>query len=257
MQVYKYFDIGSAKIKRDEMENIPHYMIDVVEPTVNLNVKDFKDMAYKYIEDIYSRKKIPILVGGTGFYIRAVLYDTDFLFENEEDALNIRNELYNLLETKGIKYIYDKLKAVDEESANSIPIENERRIVRALEFYRLHNFPISRHNREEKEKESVFDFDFFVLNCNRDILYDRINKRVDKMMDDGFLEEVENLIKMGIDKKYNSMKSIGYSELYDYIKGINRNLDESVELIKQHTRNYAKRQLTWFRGQENIKWVNL
>lgn len=260
VQVYKYLDIGSAKIKDEEMQGIPHHMISVVEPNINLNVKEFKDMAGKCIEDILKRKKMPILVGGTGFYIRAVLYDTDFLYEDEVEATRIRNELYDELKEEGINKIYNELKIVDEKSAVIIPKENERRIIRALEFYKLHGFPISKHNEIEKNKDSKYDFEFYVLNIDRDKLYDRINRRVDKMIKDGLVKEVGMLIKKGYTKELNSMKSIGYSELYDYCNENmcdKKKLDEIIELIKQHSRNYAKRQLTWFRAQKNIKWVNV
>lgn len=257
VQVYKYFDIGSAKIKKNEMQGIPHYMIDEVEPKVNLNVKEFKTLANNYIENIYSRKKIPILVGGTGFYIRAVLYDTDFLYEDDKEATTIRNNLYNELNDKGIEYLYNELKKVDNESTKIIPIENQRRVIRALEFYKLHNFPISEHNKNEKMKESKYDFNFYVLNCEREKLYERINKRVDNMIKEGLVNEVQKLINMGITKDYNAMKSIGYSEIYDYLVNKNSNLEQYIDLIKQHTRNYAKRQLTWFRAQKDIIWIDV
>lgn len=258
VQVYKYFDIGSAKLKNEEMQGIPHYMIDEVDPSINLNVKDFKDMAKKYIDDILGRGKVPILVGGTGFYIRAVLYDTDFLEEDEEEVLRVRTELYDELEKDGIDKLFERLQKVDKKSAEVIPKENHRRIIRALEFYALHGFPISKHNEAEKMKESKYDFDFYVLDMQREKLYDRINKRVDKMIEEGLIDEVKMLIDKGYDKSLNAMKSIGYSELYDYCKekkDDKEKLDEILSLIKQHSRNYAKRQLTWFRAQENVKWI--
>lgn len=269
VQVYKYLDIGSGKVSKDEMEGIPHYMIDVVEPSVNLNVKEFKDMAVKYIDDILSRKKTPILVGGTGFYIRAILYDTDFLEEDEQLHLKVREELYDELDKYGIETLYARLKEIDIESYNSIPIGNITRIIRALEFYKLHNFPISKHNLVEKLKESKYDYDFFVLNMNREKLYDRINRRVDNMINEGLLLEIKKLIDMGINKNNNSMKSIGYKELYDFCLNKNnfdiksfdlktkREIEGRIELIKKNSRNYAKRQLTWFRAQKNIIWIEI
>lgn len=264
VQVYKYLDIGSGKVTKAEMDGIPHYMIDVVEPSVNLNVKEFKDMAVKYIDDIISREKTPILVGGTGFYIRAILFDTDFLEEDEKLHLKVREELYDELDKKGIEILYNRLKEVDFESYKKIPIGNVTRIIRALEFYKLHNFPISEHNLVEKAKESKYDYDFYVLNMDRAKLYDRINKRVDKMINDGLLFEVKKLIDMGINKDSNSMKSIGYKELYDFCIDKNnfdinlfddetkKELENKIELIKKNSRNYAKRQLTWFKAQKNI-----
>lgn len=270
VQVYKYLDIGSAKPSKSELSEVKHYMIDEVMPDINLNVKDFKDMANRYINEIYSKNKLPVLVGGTGFYIKAVLYDTDFLYEDEDKSKVIRDELYRRLEKNGIDDLYEELTKIDSDSAMKIPIENERRVIRAIEFYKLHNMPISQHNREENSKESPYNYEFYVLNMDRDRLYDKINTRVDLMIDNGLLKEVKHLIDMGLDKSYNSMKSIGYNELYDFckersiIEDIN-NLDcESkvelkhlIELIKQHSRNYAKRQLTWFKSQKNISWVNV
>ena len=243
-------------------------MIDEVEPNINLNVKEFKDMANAYINDILSRKKVPILVGGSGFYIRAVLYDTEFLDEDDIESQNIRKELNNLYEEKGIDYLFDILKDVDVESSEIIPKENVKRVVRAIEFYKLHGFPISKHNSEEKAKESIYDYEFYVLNMERDRLYDRINARVDKMISDGLLIEIKQLINMGLGSDLNSMRSIGYAELYDFvrendeIRDINElssdkkeELNFLVDKIKQHSRNYAKRQLTWFKAQKNIIWI--
>lgn len=268
VQVYKHLDIGSAKITKEEMEGIRHYMIDEVEPNVNLNVKEFKDRANIYIDDIISRGKTPILVGGSGFYIRAVLYDTDFLEENEEKSMAIRSELYDLLEKRGIDYIYGELAKIDPESIDKIPKENERRVIRAIVFYKMHGKPISVHNKEEKTKESKYDYVFYVLNRDRESLYKRIDNRVDIMIRNGLLVEEKKLINMGLGKDLNSMKSIGYAELYDFVSendeitnidALNddkrKELDRIIELIKQHSRNYAKRQLTWFRSQENVTWI--
>lgn len=270
VQVYKYLNIGSAKPSKSELAEVPHYMIDEVEPNINLNIKEFKDLANNYIEKIYAKNKLPILVGGTGFYIKAVLYDTDFLYEDDFEVEKLRNELYDRLEKEGIDSLYSELGTIDPDSIAKIPKENERRVIRAIEFYRLHGIPISKHNRDENEKESKYDYDFYVLNMDRDNLYNRINTRVDKMIKDGLLREIKTLIDMGIDKNCNSMKSIGYSELYDFCKNRQMidNVDELdgdskeklniiVDAIKQHSRNYAKRQLTWFRAQKNIKWINL
>lgn len=268
MQVYKYLDIGTAKPSKEELQLVAHYMIDEVMPTVNLNVKEFKDLANKYIDKIYEKNKLPILVGGTGFYIKAILYDTDFLYEDDSKSSKIREELYDRLEKEGIDSLYSELKEIDHESAIKIPKNNERRVIRAIEFYRLHNIPISKHNREENEKESKYDFNFYVLDMDRDELYDRINKRVDVMIENGLLKEVKMLINMGLDKNLNSMKSIGYSELYDFckerdvIENVNdldidskNKLKLLIDLIKQHSRNYAKRQMTWFRAQKNVEFV--
>lgn len=264
VQVYKYLNIGSAKPTKEEMQGINHYMIDEIDPKVDFNVKEFKDKANEYIDRIISNGKLPILVGGTGFYIRAVLYDTDFLYEDEDESKKIREELNSLRDEKGIDYLYDELKKIDMDSAIVIPKNNEKRVIRAIEFYRLHGYPISKHNREEKERESKYDYEFYVLNMDREKLYDRINDRVDKMFEKGLLKEVKSLIDMGISKDSNAMRSIGYNELYDFCKNVNiddidkndNKLNEIKELIKQHSRNYAKRQLTWFKAQENVVWIN-
>lgn len=270
VQVYKYLDIGSAKPSKTELLSVKHYMIDEVEPNINLNVKEYKEMVDHYIELIYSRNKLPILVGGTGFYIKAILYDTDFLYENETDAKSIRKQLYEKLKNEGIDSLYEELRKVDPGSIEKIPKENVRRVIRAIEFYRLHNIPISVHNKIENEKESKYNYKFYVLNMDRGLLYNRINKRVDMMIEKGLLKEVKTLINMGLTKDMNSMKSIGYSELYDFcskrdmIENTKDLDDESkielnllIDLIKQHSRNYAKRQLTWFKAQKNIVWVDV
>ena len=268
VQVYKHLNIGSAKITKEEMGGIRHYMIDEVEPSVNLNVKDFKDMANVYIKDILKRGKAPILVGGSGFYIRAILYNTDFLEENDTEVLKTREKLKNELDAKGVDYLYERLKEIDIESAKVIPKENVKRVMRAIEFYEMHNFPISKHNLEEKMKESYYEYEFYVLNMERDRLYERINKRVDNMIADGLLLEIKGLINMGLSSDLNSMRSIGYAELYDFVKkndpinNINElkennkeELNYLIDKIKQHSRNYAKRQLTWFKAQKNIIWI--
>ena len=267
VQVYKYLDIGSAKPSKELLNEVPHYMIDEVEPSINLNVKEFKDMAKKHIDDILSRGKLPILVGGTGFYIRAVLYDTAFLYEDEKEAETIRKYLEKELEDKGIDYIYERLQSVDKKSVEIIPKGNVRRVIRALQFYELHKIPISTHNEQERAKESPYDFTYYVLNTDRETLYRRINDRVDKMIADGLLLEEKKLINMGLTKDLNSMSSIGYKELYDFckvrdeIKDISL-LDEDskkelsllIDTIKQTSRNYAKRQLTWFKSEKNVEW---
>lgn len=258
VQVYKYLDIGSAKIMPYEMQGIPHYMIDEVMPNVDLNVNEFKKMAVHYIDDIISREKLPILVGGTGFYIRAILYDTDFLVEDENTAKSVREYYYSIYEKCGIDAIYKKLYDVDSVSANTIERGNVRRLIRALEFYELHNFPISTHNEIEKNKECKYDNLFFVLSEDREKLYEKINGRVEEMFDKGLIDEVKRIIKIPVSKNNNSMKSIGYRELFDYCYN---NLDDDKELknikeeIKKHTRNLAKRQFTWFRAQKNILWT--
>lgn len=266
VQVYKELDIGSAKPSLEERKIVPHYMIDEVDPNVNLNVKDFKDLATKYIEDIQKRGKLPILVGGSGFYIDAVLFDTEFLHEDENESSRIRKDLESDLETKGIDYLYAELKNVDEKALTYIPKENVRRVIRAIEFYRLHGIPISIHNEQERNKDCKYDYTYNVLCMDREKLYQRINLRVDEMIKKGLLIEVKSLINKGYDLNLNSMNSIGYKELYNFCKArekidsidlldseSKKELDVIIEEIKMHSRNYAKRQMTWFRSKKNIK----
>lgn len=251
IQVYKELNIGSAKIMPEEMQGIKHYLIDVLEPTEDFNVFIFKKMAKEAIEDIISRGKIPIIVGGTGFYIQSIIYDIDF---DEEDNSKIRLELEELAREKGNDYIHGELAKVDKASAMKIHPNNTKRVIRALEYYRLNNKPISLHNETERAKEAVFDAKYFVLNDKRELLYERINKRVDKMIQLGLVEEVSSLLDKGLDSSYNSMQGIGYKEIVEYLDG-KCSLDEAVDNIKKNTRHFAKRQLTWFRREENVNWI--
>ena len=251
IQVYKELNIGSAKIMPEEMQGIRHYLIDVLEPTEDFNVFIFKKMAKEAINDIISRGKIPIIVGGTGFYIQSIIYDIDF---EEEDNSKIRLELEELAKEKGNDYIHGELAKVDKASAMKIHPNNTKRVIRALEYYRLNNKPISLHNETERAKEAVFDAKYFVLNDKRELLYERINKRVDKMIQLGLVEEVRGLLDNGLDSSYNSMQGIGYKEIVEYLDG-KCSLDEAVDNIKKNTRHFAKRQLTWFRREENVNWI--
>lgn len=251
IQVYKELNIGSAKIMPEEMQGIRHYLIDVLEPTEDFNVFIFKKMAKEAIEDIISRGKIPIIVGGTGFYIQSIIYDIDF---DEEDNSKIRLELEELAKEKGNDYIHGELAKVDKASAMKIHPNNTKRVIRALEYYRLNNKPISLHNETERAKEAVFDAKYFMLNDKRELLYERINKRVDKMIQLGLVEEVSSLLDKGLDSSYNSMQGIGYKEIVEYLDG-KCSLDDAVDNIKKNTRHFAKRQLTWFRREENVNWI--
>lgn len=270
VQMYKLLDIGSAKPSMEELAEVKHYMIDEFEPDVNLSVKEFKEVATRYIEEIYIKGKLPILVGGSGFYINAILYDTEFLYEDDTEAEKVRNELHALYNEKGIDYIYDILKNIDIEATKYIDKNNVKRVIRAIEFYKLHNMPISEHNRLEKMKESPYDYTYYVLNMERDRLYERINRRVDLMIEKGLLKEVKLLIDRGFGRELNSMMSIGYKELYDFVRDRDiilsiddlndsdkKELNIIIDEIKKHSRNYAKRQLTWFRSQKNIIWKDV
>lgn len=258
MQIYQGMDIGTAKIKPEEMEGIPHYMIDEWPADFPCNVATFKGKVADYIEEIYQKGKVPILVGGTGFYINAILYDTQFKETNVDE--DYRNKLWDLAKEHGATFLHEKLKAVDPESAEAIHPNNIKRVIRALEYYKETGMPISKHNQAEKEKrievESPYDFTFFVLDMERSLLYERINIRIDQMLEEGLVEEVRFFYDSGLDEALPSMKAIGYKEFFPYFKG-EMPLDVCVEKLKQNTRNYAKRQLTWFRHQTQPTFIEV
>lgn len=253
MQVYKQMNIGTAKITAEEMDGVPHYLIDELEPEEEFNVVRFQQLAKKYMQLIYDQNKIPILVGGTGFYIQAVLYDIDFT-DNETDT-TYRNELEQLLEDKGGEYLYQLLKETDPESAEAIHPNNSKRVIRALEFARLTGDKISEHNKEQRSKESPYQFCYFVLNKDRAKLYETINYRVDMMLKNGLLEEVKRLAEKGYTRDLVSMQGLGYKELLAYLEG-ETTLEEAIEILKRDTRHFAKRQLTWFKREKDVVWVN-
>ena len=253
MQVYKNMDIGSAKIYPEEMQGIKHYLIDELEPNEEFHVVRFQEMAKRALEEIYAKGKIPIVVGGTGFYIQALLYDIDFT-ENEEDT-SYRRELEQLAVEKGAEYLHEQLRKVDEKSAEEIHANNIKRVIRALEFYKQTGQKISEHNEAERAKESPYNFCYFVLTDDRALLYDRINLRVDQMLEDGLIEEVRALKVKGYTKEMVSMQGLGYKEILDYLD--NRySLEEAIYILKRDTRHFAKRQLTWFRRERNVIWID-
>lgn len=254
IQVYKGMDIGSAKITKEETDGIPHHLIDILEPKEEFNVHIFKKLATKAINDISSRGKIPIIVGGTGFYIQAVLYDINF--DDTETDYEYREYLEQLAKDKGNAFLHDMLKKVDHESAAAIHCNNLKRVIRALEYYKQTGKKISEHNEKERENKSPYNFAYFVLNDKRDKLYNRINQRVDIMFDNGLLKEMETLIAKGYTRDLVSMQGIGYKELFNYFDG-KTSLDETKELIKKNTRHFAKRQLTWFRREKNVTMLNI
>lgn len=253
MQVYRHMDIGSAKIQKEEMQEIPHYLIDTFEPDEEFHVVKFQEYAKKYLEEIYEEGRIPIVAGGTGFYIQALLYDIDFTEEQEDSAY--RKELEKIAKEQGAHILHEKLKAVDAKSAEEIHENNIKRVIRALEFYHLSGEKISEHNEKERQKESPYNFAYFVLNDERERLYDRINQRVDIMLEQGLVEEVKKLKDMGYHKQMVSMQGLGYKEILDYLDGA-YTLEEAVYRIKRDTRHFAKRQLTWFRREREVHWVN-
>lgn len=254
MQVYKHMDIGSAKIMPDEMDGVKHHLIDILEPKDDFNVVLFQQKCFEAMEEIYAAGHIPILTGGTGFYIQAVLYGIDFT-ENEEDT-SYREELEKIAKTEnGIEKLHNRLKEVDPASADAIHANNVKRVIRALEFYHLTGQKISEHNESEREKEAAFNAAYFVLNDDRDKLYERIEERVDQMVKNGLVEEVNSLRAMGCERHMVSMQGLGYKEILDYLTG-EIDLDRAIYLIKRDTRHFAKRQLTWFRREKEVIWVN-
>ncbi len=253
MQVYKGCDIGSAKLSPEEMEGVPHYLIDVLDPTEEFDVARFQQMAKEALETIYSHGHIPILVGGTGFYIQALLYDIDFT-EQEKDAA-CREQLKQYADEHGEEALHEKLAQVDPEAAEAIHPHNVKRVIRALEYYQQSGEKISAHNKQEREKKSPYDFRYFVLTDDRERLKARIDARVDQMIEDGLVEEVRKLKEAGCKEDMTSMQGLGYKEILDYLNGA-CSLEEAVCRIKQSTRRYAKRQLTWFRREPDVIWID-
>ena len=254
MQVYKGMDIGSAKVTPEEMQGIRHYLIDVLEPTEDFNVATFKELAKSAIEEITAKDRIPIVAGGTGFYIQALLYDIDFnesIGENPE----YRSFLLKEYSEKGPDYLFDKLKEIDPETATIIHKNDEKRVVRALEFYHETGKPISVHNKEQYEKKSDYNFAYFVLNDVREKIYSKIDARVDIMIEKGLVDEVKRLKDKGLNVKDVSMQGLGYKEILMYLNG-EITLDEAIYRIKRDSRHFAKRQLTWFKRERDVIWLN-
>lgn len=253
MQVYKYMNIGTAKITEEEKCGIPHFLIDELEPDEEFNVTIFKNKVMGYIEDIKSRGKVPIIVGGTGFYIQSVIYDINF---NEYgDDSNVRKKYEAMAETLGKSELHKKLALVDREYADSVSYNNVKKVVRALTFFEMTGEKLSEHNKRERERSSPFDFAYFVLTMDRKKLYERIDKRVDLMFDMGLVEEVKALMTKGYDKSLVSMQGIGYKEVIDYLSG-KTSLEECIDIIKRDTRHFAKRQLTWFKREKVVTYID-
>ena len=257
MQVYRHMDIGSAKVTKEEMEGIPHYLIDVLEPQDDFNVVTFQTLARQAMNEIYSHGNIPVITGGTGFYIQALLYDIDFK-ENDEKNL-VREELEQLAKDLGDKApeaLHEKLSQVDPEAAKQIHANNIKRVIRAIEYFKQTGEKISEHNEEMRQKESPYNFLYYVLTRDRKTLYERIDKRVDIMMENGLVEEVKNLKAMGCYRGQTSMQGLGYKEILDYLDG-DCTLEDAVYILKRDTRHFAKRQLTWFRRERDVRWLDL
>lgn len=255
VQVYKYMDVGSAKIKKEEMQDVKHYMIDELEPDEEFNVFVFLKKAKEYIEEIYAKNKIPIIVGGTGFYIQSIIKDIDFVSEDIEKSEKIKKEVEDIYACQGEDGLFELLKEIDYESSLIIHKNNVKKVQRAITYYKLTGEKISKHNEEQKEKESPYNYAFFVLNNERKILYDNIDKRVDKMLKDDLILEVKTLLEKGYSRELTSMQALGYKEIISYLnKEIS--LEEAIFILKRDTRHFAKRQLTWFRREKDVNIID-
>ena len=253
MQVYKYMNIGTAKITEEEMCGVPHFLIDEMEPDEEFNVTIFKNKVMKYIDEIRSRGHIPIIVGGTGFYIQSVIYDINF--SEYGDDSEVRKKYEEMAETLGKTELHKRLSEVDKDYADSVSENNVKKVVRALAFYEMTGEQLSLHNRKERERTSPFNFAYFVLTMDREKLYERINHRVDLMFEMGLVDEVKSLIKKGYNKSLVSMQGIGYKEVIDYLNG-ETSLSECIDIIKRDTRHFAKRQLTWFKREKVVSYID-
>ena len=272
MQVYRGMDIGTAKVTEEEMGGVPHHLIDVISPEEDYHVVRFQKMAESAVKEILARGRIPIICGGTGFYIQALLYDIEFAGDPpdaEEKKKHMEQFLQKAREAderrkrgeageSGADLLHRQLASVDPESADAIPAANEKRVIRALEFYELYGKKISEHNREqtERKRSSPYDFRFFVLTDERNRLYQRIDARVDRMFSEGLMEEVERLLKQGVNPSGTAMQGIGYKEAAEALRG-SCTEEEARETIKRNSRHYAKRQLTWFRREGSVIWIDI
>ena len=254
MQVYRYMDIGTAKVTPEEADGVPHYLIDEFDPDEEYNVMLFQQKAKAYMEQIWAKGKVPILVGGTGFYINALLYDNDFT-ETDNDT-SYREECYRLAQEQGPEVLYERLKEIDPEYAAIMHANNVKRVTRALEYHYLTGQKFSEHNAEQKKKETPYDAAVIILSMDREKLYERIELRIDIMMEQGLLEEVKGLLDKGYTPDLVSMQGIGYKEFIPYFNG-ECTLEEAVTQLKTNTRRFAKRQLTWFRRQIEGLWVDM
>lgn len=253
MQIYKYMDIGSAKITKDEMEGIPHYIIDIAEPSDEFSVAQYKQLAERKIVELASDGKYPMLVGGTGLYINSLIFNYEFTGTYKDSEY--RKYLEDLADKNGKEFVHEMLKEIDVNSYNRLYPNDLKRVIRALEVYKLTGKTISELNENQDIYNIPYNVYYFVLNMDRERLYNRINRRVDIMLEKGLVDEVIKLKNMGYNSNMQSMKGIGYKEILYYLDG-EISLQKAVEMIKQGSRNYAKRQLTWFRKDKRVKWID-
>ena len=253
MQVYKGMDIGTAKITKEEMQGVPHHLIDILDPKEDFNVVRFKTLAKEKVKEINARGAVPIVVGGTGFYIQALLYDIDFT--DNDDDMSYRRELEEKAEKEGPEVLHEMLRKIDPESADAIHANNVKRVIRALEFYKKSSTTISSHNREQRENVSPYDHRYFALTDDRKKIYERIDRRVDIMLENGLVDEVKNLLEAGVPETAVSMQGLGYKEIVNLLQG-RCSLEEAVYVLKRDTRHFAKRQLTWLRREKDVIWFD-
>ncbi|MDN5276787.1 MAG: tRNA dimethylallyltransferase [Clostridiales bacterium] len=254
MQIYRYMDIGTAKPTAEERQGIPHHMMDIIDPAQEFSVAEYQRLATQAIDDIHRRNKIPIVVGGTGLYIKSLLYPMNFTDASYDPEF--RRELQRQAETTGKEYLHKKLQAVDPKTAARLHPNDVRRVIRALEVYHLTGKPMSEYNQELEKMDYKYNVAMIGLTMDRAKLYERINQRVDEMIEKGLLDEVKRLLDRGYTRDMISMQGLGYKELIDYFQG-KVSLEEAIYILKRETRRYAKRQLTWFRAQKDIVWVNV
>lgn len=253
-QFYKYLDIGTAKPSKDQLNKIPHHLIDFLDPSDNYNVSRFENDAELKIEEIFKRNITPIILGGSGLYIKALI---DGIFDSADTDENYRSELLKKRKEFGNEFLYEELKKVDPVSASKMLPQNWKRVMRALEVFHTTGEPIWKHHQKQSSsKEMKYNFFQFGLNWDRKILYENIDRRVDEMIENGFVSEVNNILKMGYDKNLNSLNTVGYKEIIQYLDG-EISLERAIELIKRNTRHYAKRQITWFRKDKRIQWFDV
>lgn len=254
IQIYRGCDIGSAKVTTEEMQGIKHHLIDIKEPYENYSVKEYREDAFNIINELHAENKIPIVCGGTGFYINSLIYDMN-LDDNSQDDF-VREKIYEIYEEKGIDYIRDALFYIDKKSFDRINVNDTKRNIRAIEYFICTGNKFSDTFNSIREINNNITFSYYALEMQRDLLYDRINKRVDLMLEEGLIDEVKNLMSNGITKENQSMQAIGYKEIIKYLEG-EWDYNFAIDKLKQFSRNYAKRQLTWFRNDSNVKMIDV
>ncbi len=252
MQIYKYMDIGTAKPSAEERQGIPHHLIDIINPDEQFSVARFCECAKEAIDSIHAKGKPVVMVGGTGLYVDSLVNNIQFSEIDADEAY--RSKMNLLAEENGNEYIHNMLMDIDRESAEKISVADRKRIIRALEVYHLTGRTITWHNEQSRSVPSPYNTTMFAIDTDREALYDKINRRVDVMMEKGLVEEVKSIIAMGVSREATSMQAIGYKEIAEYLQG-KITLLQAVDKIKQSSRRYAKRQLTWYRRNEKIHWI--